>query len=130
MPCRSDYLEASRQEKDSRKFCGLLCYVLEAIDVEPPDWALKAKDEYYGDAAKVNDAVVLLCMTIRKLTPEQMDRIVYDGRNPQARALADFWDAHTVADKRREREERERSEREHSDDEKEYERLKAKLGKP
>lgn len=130
MPCRSDYLEATKEERDSRKFCRLLCYVLESIGQEPPAWAVKAKDEYYGDKQKVNDAVVMLCAEIRKLSSEQLASIVYDGRNQKARELADFWDAHEAADKRREQEERARAESQTRTDEAEFERLRKKLGKP
>lgn len=130
MPCRSDYLEATQLEKDSRRFCDLLCYVMERLGKIPPDWAVKAKDEYYGNAAKVNDAAVKLCALIRQMSPEQLNAIVYDGRSARARKLADFWDAHEEADKRREAEESARLQAAKLSDEAEYERLRAKLGKP
>lgn len=47
-----------------------------------------------------------MCSAIRALTDEQMNRIVYDGRNPKARSLADWWEKHLEADRIREEQER------------------------
>lgn len=129
MPCVSDYLNPSQREVASRKFCQHVCYLLGALGKRVPEWASKGADEYYGAPERVNEATVLLCETIRGLTAKQMNAIVYDGRSPQARALADFWDQHEAADKRREAEEAARAKRESEDDEAEFERLRKKLGK-
>ncbi len=129
MPCNSGYLAATKEESDSRKFCGLLSYVLKSLGRDVPQWAEKAKDEYYGDTRKVNDAVVLLCATIRQMTPDELGRIVYDGRNKTARALADFWDRHEETDERRAKKEEAEATKAKLSDEAEFERLKAKLGK-
>jgi hypothetical protein len=47
------------------------------------------------------DYVSELCDAIRSLTEEEQARIVYDGRNPEARRLADWWDEHQEADRKR-----------------------------
>lgn len=129
MPCRSDYLAPSEREEASRVFCQHVVYLFESLKRRPPDWASKGADEYYGAPERVNDATVLLCETIRGLTPKQLESIVYDGRSPKARALADFWDKHEAADKRREAEEKANADRERKSDEAEFERLRVKLGK-
>jgi hypothetical protein len=47
------------------------------------------------------DYVAELCTAIRSLTEEEQARIVYDGRNSEARRLADWWDKHEEADRNR-----------------------------
>ena len=36
-----------------------------------------------------------LCTLIRNMSEEQRDRIVYNGRDPVSRRLADWWDEDT-----------------------------------
>jgi len=129
MPCNGDYLAPTERETASQQFCWHLCYLLGALKREIPDWARKGADEYYGDPARVNDATVLLCETIRGLTEDEKERLLYDGRNPQARSLADFWERHEAADKRRQQEAQVRDERERLNDEAEFERLRRKLNR-
>ena len=38
---------------------------------------------------------------------DDVNRIVYDARNPQSRKLADWWEKHQEADRKRESEEEE-----------------------
>jgi hypothetical protein len=40
------------------------------------------------------------------MSTEDADRLVYDGRNPMARKLADWWEEHQKADKMRRNRER------------------------
>jgi hypothetical protein len=56
------------------------------------------------------DYVAALCSAIRGLSEEDLNRIVYDGRNPQARKLADWWEKHLEADRIREEKERKEAE--------------------
>lgn len=46
-----------------------------------------------------------LCSTIKKMSKNQLDKIVYNGYNKMARDLADWWDEHQEMDKAREKEE-------------------------
>ena len=39
------------------------------------------------------------------LPDDKVEAVVYDGRNPEARKLADWWDHHQTADAEREAEE-------------------------
>lgn len=52
-----------------------------------------------------------LCGMMQSLTPERRDEIVYDARNPAARALADWWEYHERMDREREESARESAER-------------------
>jgi len=101
MPCKSDYLKATERETASRQFCQHLCYIFESLEKTIPEWIRKGADEYYGSSDRVNEATVLLCATIRAMTPDEKERIVYNGRSAKARAVADFWDRHEAADRAR-----------------------------
>jgi hypothetical protein len=46
--------------------------------------------------------VPVLCALMQTLTKKQEDKIVYDGRNKNARNLANWWELHQEADKQRE----------------------------
>jgi hypothetical protein len=129
-------MNPSKDEENSRKVCGHVVYLYEALGREVPEWARIGADAYYGDTRHLETAVVMLCETIRGLSKKQLREIVHDGSSSKARALADFWDEHLAADRRREEAERAKVEQEkraiaaeRERDEAEFKRLKAKLGK-
>lgn len=105
MGCRSDYMEATAQEAESKYVCTLLVYVLEAQGKEVPVEIVKGANEYYGDVQALDANTALLCGTIRGFTKKEQDRILYDGKNPAARKLADWWENHQEVDRQREAEE-------------------------
>lgn len=77
-----------------------------------------------------------LCATIKTLDEDVLNTVMYDGRSSMARKLAEFWEEHQLADRKREeaelakkQAELERLQREQAADEAEFERLKKKLGK-
>jgi 2-succinyl-5-enolpyruvyl-6-hydroxy-3-cyclohexene-1-carboxylate synthase len=47
------------------------------------------------------DYVPELCDTLRSLSSEDFDRVVYNGREPMSRKLADWWEEHDEADRMR-----------------------------
>ena len=54
-----------------------------------------AATSYYCNFEK---GVALLCKEIGEMTEEEMNSIVYDGRNPMARQTANWWELHVEAD--------------------------------
>ena len=101
MPCRSDYMEPTNKELLLRETARLLIYVRVYTGVRISSKLATAAQAVYCK----EDYVAELCSAIRALTQEEMDRIVYDGRNPEARKLADWWDKHQEADRKRQEEE-------------------------
>jgi len=95
MPCRSDYLEQTHEEANNQLAAQLLVYVYEALRQDVPDWVAAEAKTYYAHDTR---SVPLLCKTVKGLTPRQLKRIVYDGTNPTARKLADWWDKHQQMD--------------------------------
>ena len=101
MGCRSDYMEANEREKESVRVAKLICFLFPKIDKEVPADVKTAAAEYYGTVGLLDAHTALLCETLNNLPKSKMDAIVYNGRDPKARKLADWWDAHQKADRER-----------------------------
>lgn len=111
MPCRSDYMEPNQKEQLLQETAQLLIYVRmnTKTGVKVTEKLKRASQDIYCR----QDYVPELCAAIRAMTEEEQSRIIYDGRNPNARKLADWWDKHQEADRKRieqEQHEREREE--------------------
>ena len=106
MPCQSDYLAASGQELESRRVCNFLVYIHERLQRSVPTWISDAADDYYGNVSRLDEATKMLCEQLRSLTQDELEDIVYDTHNGDARRLADWWERHQEWDKRRVAEEK------------------------
>lgn len=102
MPCRSDYLEPTRREEELQRAARLYMFLLEQTGEKVPAKLSKTAFDIYAST----DYVPQLCAAIRALDPTQLNAIVYDGRNKQSRELADWWDEHQEADRKREQHEK------------------------
>ena len=103
MPCRSDYMEPTNKENRLQETAKLLCYVYTQLGLEstiPVGW-LEAADNCYCE----HDLVPDLCAVLKGLAEKTLDRIVYSPKNKMARKLADWWEEHLEADRKREAEE-------------------------
>ena len=107
MPCQSDYMAASGQELESKRVCGLLSYIYHKADKPLPEWIAKAKDHYYGNVSRLDEATAMLCAQCRAMSPEEVEEYIYDAHSPDARRLASWWENHQEWDKRRVAEEEE-----------------------
>lgn len=101
MPCRSDYLEPTDKEKASVEVCKHLAYVKSKLHMEVSPSLLQSGASPYGDLYKLDEHTAELCRLCRGLNKKQKDEIIYDGRNPKARRLADWWDEHQKFDLKR-----------------------------
>ena len=100
MPCRTDWPSEPYWYPERRNTAQLLIYARREIGQTPiPKTLLEAAEK--GD----RDYVPQLCKLIRNLNEDALERIVYDGRNPQARKLADWWEEHEELDRQRMEEE-------------------------
>lgn len=102
MPCNSDYLNPTHREAQLQRAAKLLKYVYECLGLEVPKHVKETAADIY---AKDDRSVMKLCDIIHQMNEAQLNEIVYDGRNKNARDLADWWDEHKAADRRREEEE-------------------------
>lgn len=105
MPCKSDYMAPTGYELKIVATAKLLKYVAESLgrDVHP-DVEYLSQDCNYSCVTRVKgDAIVeSLCTVMRGLNADTIDRVVYQTRSRDARALADWWEEHQAADRKRE----------------------------
>lgn len=102
MPCDSSHLEPTAREIESKLVCTLLCYLFKALGRSTPPDVRAASKHVYGDEKLLDHHTAMLCAECKKLEDSvHADSILYDGKNPQARRLADWWDRHKLADERR-----------------------------
>ena len=103
MPCRSDYMEPNPQEKEAKAVAKHIVYVYKARGLQgnTPEFVKDSYRDYYGKVKNLDELTKLLCSLIRAMLPDVLELIVYDGRNPEARALADWWEYHQKVDRKR-----------------------------
>lgn len=106
MPCRSDYMEPNAREAESKLVCQLLKYVFKAANIQPTQSVIDRVEvgikEYYGNPNFLDADTDLLCQLLRTLPEDKANVILYDGRNANARKLAEWWEHHQEADRKRE----------------------------
>lgn len=100
MGCDSKYMNPTATETNSKRVCALLIYVLTALNraAEIQPVLRHGADNIYGDTGYLDRGVRRLCSLCKKMTQQEQSAIIYDGRNAQARDLADWWDEHQQAD--------------------------------
>lgn len=101
MPCRSDYLEPTNRELDSQEVAKHLIYVSKIIKNKLPENIKNAATDCYGNVKLLDDMVQLLCSMLSSMSEEDINRIVYNAKDKKSRKLADWWETHQVADKKR-----------------------------
>jgi hypothetical protein len=97
MGCNSDHMNPTEKEKNNKEACGHIVYLCEKNGKNPIHWALKGASELYGSHKPLNEVVYALC----QMCKETSEDIIYNGKDPKARKLADWWDAHQEADRKR-----------------------------
>lgn len=98
MPCNCDHLEPTHREKESKLVCELLNYVLPLVDLPVPIWVINGVESFYGNTEHLEKATVILCDICSSMSEEKASKVIYYGKNAQARRLADWWEAHQAAD--------------------------------
>lgn len=108
MPCNCEHMEPHEAEQESQLLCKLTLYVKEeCIGVRCPHWVHEGAKSIYGTNRATNDALTAdICSLIREMSKGEKSKWMYDGRNPKARMLADWWDIHQKWDKKREAKEK------------------------
>lgn len=103
MPCNSDYLNPTQRELEMREAAILLVWACQQIGRIPPGFAVKeAKNIYAKDERSVTELYALL----RALSQHDIELLVYNARDKMSRKLADWWEDHQEADRKREKKER------------------------
>ncbi|WNL50769.1 hypothetical protein RPALISO_182 [Ruegeria phage RpAliso] len=94
MPCNSDHMEPTVKERQHKLSAELLVFVYEKLG-KPVSAFLRqdAKNTYGGGPHMAS-----LCTAIRDMSEDELNRIVYNGRDPMSRRLADWWEEHQRED--------------------------------
>lgn len=103
MPCRSDHMEPNAREAESKLVADLINWLMNRLkrhDEIPKD-VFKATQSMYGNQSETDVFTAMLCKLIRGLTPEEENKWIYNGRDPWARKLADWWERHQEVDRKR-----------------------------
>ena len=99
MPCDSSYMEPTIAEQQCRSAANLLIWAYEKTEIHVPEWLKAVANDPYGRGGE--HAMRDLCTLLRgleKSSPSTFERIVYDGRSPDSRKLADWWEEHQRQD--------------------------------
>ena len=102
MPCRSDHLEPTAREIESREVANLILYVNSKLKRTTDGYIHKAAKNVYGDVDRVDEFTAALCYTLGTLTKEQTEKIIYNAHDKMSRKLADWWERHQAFDRERE----------------------------
>lgn len=108
MPCQNYERELSSLELESKRVCQLLTYALPAVGKDVPAWVVEVSKHPYGSPKRADEATAMLCEICGSLDEDQTAKVIYDGRNPEARKLADWWDSHQKDDAARKQREEEK----------------------
>lgn len=111
MPCDSSYLEPTAREREVQRAAQLLLYIEQAVpSAQMPPWVHAIADDahfyLHGSHEDHDRLIAYLCDWVKQLHAfGHAERVMYDGHNPQARDLADWWEKHQAADRAREQRE-------------------------
>lgn len=97
MPCYQP--DESNNEKESRRISKLIMIFDKKMGVETAQNIVKWSSAYYENHCDV--VTPLLCAKINSLLPDELEKIVYDGRDKESRLLADWFDEHDSFDRKR-----------------------------
>lgn len=104
MPCDSSYMAPTGYELEIVATAKLLKYI--ALDlgheVDPTVGRLSQDRNYTEVTRAVGDKLVAtLCRVMHELPDEVVERLAYVNRCREARQLADWWEEHQAADRKR-----------------------------
>lgn len=101
MPCNTDHMEPTVRERQMRNAAQVLLYVRTQRGKPVDDMIRTAANDPYGGSIHEDNVVRMLCEEFRDMSDREMNRIVYDGRNREARRAADWWEEHQEEDAKR-----------------------------
>lgn len=106
MPCTCDYPDPSRKQRELTRVAELLLFIKSRHPtVTIPAKCRQVANDDYPDTKLADLYTQRLCSLCSKLP----DSFIYYGRDPECRALADWWDEHQAMDAARKKREAEQA---------------------
>jgi len=107
MPCRSDYMDPTHYEESIAETSRLLCFVLKKLKLKPSADEIKFSNACnYPDKVFGDKVTARLCKILSAFNKKQTTEIIYNAKDKDSRKLADWWEEHQIADKKREAKEK------------------------
>jgi hypothetical protein len=97
MPCNSEHMNPTVKERQLSTAAKLLRYVYVKLEWPIVDQLKADAAGAYGGASG-DRWLKALCGVLGKMSEKDIDAIVYNGRDPMARKLADWWEEHQRED--------------------------------
>lgn len=110
MPCDSSYMNPTDIEKNRKQVATLILFVNKKLKKKTSDRIVRASKHCYGEGVDLDKDTAKLCEKIREMTDQELDFIVYNGRDKTSRQLADWWETHKAADEKRRAKEKKKAE--------------------
>lgn len=101
MPCDSSYQNPTLEELNKIETSKLIIYVDEQLKLKTPKAIKDAAADVYGDGIDLDKITRMLCKKLSTLNDKQLKKIVYNAKDKTSRKLADWWEEHQAADKKR-----------------------------
>jgi hypothetical protein len=95
-------MEPTATEKHIQRTAKLFVYLYTKLALEIPAPIAAAAKDMYASSRDIEPALCKAMQALKDTNETAFDTIVYDGRIPEARDLAAWWQAHETADQQRE----------------------------
>jgi len=102
MPCNCDHLKPTELESESRRIAKHVVYAATRLDIALEPWIFKVAVNDYGEPSRAQELTIMLCDMCNQIAADgKADEFIYNGKIPEARKLADWWDEHQEIDRKR-----------------------------
>lgn len=87
-----DHMEPTPEERGRSVVCKHIVFLAEATEAHCPTWATRGAESIYGAGVNLSAAASVLAGMCKTAD----ENIIYNARDPRARALAGWWEGQQV----------------------------------
>lgn len=102
MPCNSDYQNPSTYDVDISQTVKNLIFVLNELGIQTNNELAAAYRQCFFSKEEGDKWTAELCSRLSSLSKKDKNRIIYNAKSAKSRRLADWYEEHQEADKKRE----------------------------
>jgi superfamily II DNA/RNA helicase len=99
-------MEPTRYEEEILQTVKNLIYVYGKLKTKPSDELIRASKSVYFTKEEGDKWVAKLCGILTPMPEKEKQKIIYNAKSAEARKVADWWEEHQEADRKREAEEK------------------------